>query len=269
MGVLIRAGALDSLGERRQLLWDLAETMDIARRPPMLPLTIPSERLVMPPMTEDEKTLVTFNATGVSGDRHILDLKRDAFDEAGYLRLPKLQRQSVGVKVRIGGIMVDGLRTPPTAKGAGFCRLEQAEGIVDMTFPAALLQDKASRKGLRHAFIVVEGILKLTGKVVSVTATAVYPLQDFRDTNDHRNREQSVVGQGIFNGRESAKLPVRMCESKRNRHTINRGVARTVHSTYLGLGMRAPTPTWGRTSLFLSRTLSGKGHPAAWTTQFS
>jgi hypothetical protein len=158
----------------------------------MLPLVIEDERRVMPPMTADEKTLATFNATGVTVDRNLYDLKRDAFDEAGCLRLAQLHRQPIGMKVRVGGIMADGLRTPPTAKGAGFARVEQTEGIVDVTFPTALLEDKATLKTLRHhAFIVIEGVLKQTGKVLSVTATAVYPLQGFRgnhQSDDEKRR---------------------------------------------------------------------------------
>ncbi len=50
MESLVLAGAFDSLGERRQLLWDLAEAFDIARRPQGLPLHIADERATMRPM---------------------------------------------------------------------------------------------------------------------------------------------------------------------------------------------------------------------------
>jgi hypothetical protein len=152
----------------------------------MLPLTIEGERQVMSPMTADERTIATLATTGVAVGRNPYDLRRDAFDAAGCLRLSKLQRLSPGTKVRIGGIMADGVRSPPTAKGAGFAQVEQPEGMVHVTFPAALLADKATRTALEHGFIVIDGILKRTGKVVSVTATAAYPLAGFRSPLPHR-----------------------------------------------------------------------------------
>lgn len=180
---LILAGALDRFGERRQLLWDLADALDIAQKPPRLSLTIPDEHLAMQPFTTDEKTIATFTETGVTVDTHITELKRDDFDRAGCLRMWQLQRARIGAVVRVGGIMADGLRTPPTAKGAGFMRLERLEGIVDVIVPATVLEDRKYRKALRSGFLVVEGKLQQKGMVVSVVARAVYSLESVRSAS--------------------------------------------------------------------------------------
>ncbi len=45
---LVLAGALDHLGERRQLLWDLAEAYRLAKRPRELPLRSPDEQARLP-----------------------------------------------------------------------------------------------------------------------------------------------------------------------------------------------------------------------------
>jgi DNA polymerase III alpha subunit len=194
---LILAGALDRLGDRRQLLWDLAEALDIAQRPPQLPLTIPGEHVSMQPFTADEQTFTAFTETGVTVDRDITELKRDAFDQAQCLRLWQLQRTPIGATVRIGGIMADEVRTPPTAKGTGFMRLERLEGFVDVIIPAPLLEDRTSRKALRYAFLVIEGTLQQRGAVISVVAHTVCPLDSFRDckrneTNPAHSRVQAL-----------------------------------------------------------------------------
>ncbi len=82
---LILAGAFDSLGERRQLLWDLAEAFDIARRPQALPLHIADEHVAMRPMADNEKLVLTFATTAVTAGMHLAEVRRDAFARAGCL----------------------------------------------------------------------------------------------------------------------------------------------------------------------------------------
>ncbi len=197
---LIRAGALDRFGERRQLLWDLADALDIAHKPPRLPLVIPDEYVAMQPFTPDEKVAATVVETGVTVDIHITELKKDAFDRAGCLRLSQVQRMPIGATVRVGGIMADGLRTPPTAKGSGFLRLERREGFVEVIVPATLVADRKSRKALRSAFIVIEGRLQRTGKLISVVAHAIHPLQGYRNQNVKTDSKRDPISAKVLAG---------------------------------------------------------------------
>jgi hypothetical protein len=83
----VLAGAFDAFGERRQLLWDLAEAFDVARRPaPQLAIDLPDERAALAPMPADLKLMRTFAVTGVTAGPHLVELRRDAFARAGCLR---------------------------------------------------------------------------------------------------------------------------------------------------------------------------------------
>jgi len=172
---LIMAGAFDDFGERRQLLWDLAEAFDIARRPaPQLALEIPDERARMRPMTAEQQLLRTFAATGVTAGMHLAELRRDAFTRAGCTPYRELQKVRSGSLVRAGGLVADGLRRPPTAKGTSFIRLEDADGLVDVIVPPAVYAE--CRQALRSMFLIVDGTLRRNGPVLSVTATTVKSL---------------------------------------------------------------------------------------------
>jgi len=172
---LIMAGAFDDFGERRQLLWDLAEAFDIARRPaPQLALEIPDERAHMRPMTAEQQLLRTFAATGVTAGMHLSELRRDAFTRAGCTPYRELQKVRSGSLVRAGGLVADGLRRPPTAKGTSFIRLEDADGLVDVIVPPAVYAE--CRQALKSMFLIVEGTLRRNGPVLSVTATRVKSL---------------------------------------------------------------------------------------------
>lgn len=148
---LVLAGAFDGLGERRGLLWDLAAAFELVKRPPgrALPFDVPDERPALRPMSTTQKTILTFAATGVTGDLHLVELRRDAFTRAGCLTLPELRRMRPGARVRVGGLVADGLRRPPTAKGTAFIRLEQPDGLIDVIVPAEVYA--ACRPALRFA----------------------------------------------------------------------------------------------------------------------
>lgn len=178
---LIMAGAFDDFGERRQLLWDLAEAFDIARRPaPQLPLEVPGEQARLRPMTAEQRLLRTFAATGVTAGMHLAELRRDAFARAGCASSRDLQKVRSGTLVRAGGLVADGLRRPPTAKGTSFIRLEDADGLVDVIVPPAVYAE--CRQALRSMFLIVEGTLRRNGprsgvgQIVSVTAKTVKSL---------------------------------------------------------------------------------------------
>jgi error-prone DNA polymerase len=173
---LILAGAFDRFGERRQLLWDLAEAFDLARRPAPLPLAVPDERAALAPLSEAQKLMRTFAVTGVTAGMHLVEIRRDAFARAGCLSYRELQQARSGARVRAGGLVADGLRRPPTANGTSFIRLEDAGGLVDVIVPPKVYAE--CRAALRSVFIVVEGTLQKNGPVLSLLARQVYRLPD-------------------------------------------------------------------------------------------
>jgi error-prone DNA polymerase len=172
---LILAGAIDSFGERRQLLWNLAEAFDMVHRPERLPLEIPDEQATFAPMTAEQRLLSTFAATGVTAGMSLSEVRRDAFTKAGCLPLRKLRYVRVGAKVKVGGLIADGIRRPPTAKGVAFARLEDPDGIIDVIIPQEVYLEY--REALRSAFVIVEGVVKSQGVTVSVTARRMEALR--------------------------------------------------------------------------------------------
>ena len=171
---LALAGAFDAFGERRQVLWDLAEAFDVARRPRRLALDSPAEHAAMRPMPDGQKLMTTFAMTGVTGGMHLVEVRRDEFTQAGCIPYRRLLKLRSGARVRVGGLVADGLRRPPTAKGTSFIRLEDPDGIVDVVVPAPLFA--AAHAALRSAFIVVEGRLQKKPGVLTVTAERVRAL---------------------------------------------------------------------------------------------
>jgi len=172
---LILAGAFGSLGERRQVLWDLAEAFDLARRPQGLPLAVPDEHAAMHPMTEAQKLIITFATTGVTAGMHLVEVRRDAFTRAGCWPYHQLLKTRLGSKVKVGGLVADGVRRPPTAKGTAFLRLDSPDGIVDVIIPEELYLK--SHDILRSAFLVVEGVLRQKQPAIAITAKRVEALK--------------------------------------------------------------------------------------------
>jgi error-prone DNA polymerase len=175
---LTLAGAFDPFGERRQLLWDLAEAFQIASRSqePQLWLDIPDERASLRPMTESQRLLRTFAVTGVTAGMHLVEVRRDAFTRAGCKTYRQVLKMRIGAPVRIGGLVADGVRRPPTAKGTAFLRLEEPEGIVDVIMSPEVFA--ASHAALHSAFLIVEGVIQRQGSSISVLARRIYPLAD-------------------------------------------------------------------------------------------
>src|SRR6185295_17703278 len=137
---------------------------DIARRPAaqgVLALDLPDERALMRPMPADQRLMRTFAVTGVTAGAHLTEVRRDAFARAGCLSYRELQKLRSGARVKAGGMVADGLRRPPTAKGTSFIRLEVYAQC---------------RQALRAAFVVVEGTLQRNGIVISVLARKVTAL---------------------------------------------------------------------------------------------
>lgn len=173
---LVLSGACDGLGERRALLWDLAAAFELVKRPPVpaLPFDLPDERPTLRPMSPTQKLTLTFATTGVTGDMHLVELRRDAFTRAGCLTLPELRRMRPGATVRVGGLVADGLRRPPTAKGTAFIRLEQPDGLIDVIVPLEVYA--AYREALRAPFLAIDGVLQRVQPVPSLVAKAVMPV---------------------------------------------------------------------------------------------
>lgn len=167
---LVLAGALDHFGERRQLLWDLAEAYRLAKRPRELSLRSPDERAQLPPMDRTERLVTAYAATGVSLDAHLTELRRDAFTKAGAISITSLAQVKHGQRVKIGGLLV-ALQRPPTAKGFAFLAIEDPTGMVNVILAPDVYAQY--RSALQGAFVLIEGVVQKDHGAINVVAQRI------------------------------------------------------------------------------------------------
>jgi error-prone DNA polymerase len=117
---------------------------------------------------------LTFAATGLTAGPHLVELQRDAFIRAGCLPYRQLWKMRNGAKVRVGGLVADGLRRPPTAKGVGFLRLDTPEGLIDVVVSPEVFG--RCREALHSAFLVIDGTLRKQPTTLTVTAERILTL---------------------------------------------------------------------------------------------
>jgi len=174
---LIRAGALDSLGEaRRRLLWQLKEVASATRRTRTLDLRLPpTDAPDLPPPTELERIGDAYAILSLDARRQVIELFRPALDCLGVLRAGELADARPG-RVRIAGLVVT-RQHPMTARGTVFLALEDETGMVNVT----LWPDnwaRFRRTVRRHALLYVEGRLERESNVVNVIADKVESLSE-------------------------------------------------------------------------------------------
>jgi error-prone DNA polymerase len=167
---LVLAGALDHLGERRQLLWDVAEAFRLARRPPELPLHSPDERALLAPMDAAARLGTAFAYTGVSLGAHLTEVRRDSFTRAGARSIKSLKQLRHGQPVKVGGLIVS-RQHPPTAKGFAFLALEDPDGMVNVVVAPDVYAQ--CREAMHRAFVVVDGVVQHDHGALNVIARKV------------------------------------------------------------------------------------------------
>jgi error-prone DNA polymerase len=138
---LVRGGACDGLGPRRDLLWELGMVMrpqTVERtRGEQQQLPLPLEPTARTPelaaLTRWERMLADYRETGLSVDTHPLTLLRPHLPE-GVLSSAALEEATHGARVAFAGLAVARQR-PSTAKGIVFMLLEDELGHVNLIVP--------------------------------------------------------------------------------------------------------------------------------------
>ena len=167
---LVLSGALDYLGERRQLLWDIAEAYRLAKRPRELPLRSIDEQVSLLPMDQATRLSTAFAMTGTSLEAHLTELRRDVFTKAGATPINELPRLKHGQRVKIGGLIV-ARQHPPTAKGFAFLAVEDPAGMVNVVIsPDVYARDRAALQG---AFVLIDGVLQKDHEAINVAARQI------------------------------------------------------------------------------------------------
>ncbi len=173
---LIRAGAFDAFGPRRELLWELpglrtkrgqlpiSEDVLIAVRPG-------AEEIGDCPcfvMTEREEASAELSTTGLSVKRHPLYFARERLKAMGVVSRRQLDALPDGKRVRVAGVVISRQR-PPTKSGAVviFITAEDETGLLDITVFDRVYQ-QCGKAIFGNAVLIVEGRLQKKGRYGTV-----------------------------------------------------------------------------------------------------
>ncbi|WP_224240838.1 error-prone DNA polymerase [Hyalangium gracile] len=173
---LALAGALASLcGSRRQALWEIQALGPLDEDDLFFGLPMDSTQVELPPMSVAERVEADFETVGLSLEKHPLELLRPALRKLGAVPAEGLKRVTSGRRVAVGGMLITRQR-PPTAKGMCFISLEDETGIANLVVPPDVYE--RCRRDIHGAlFIIGEGVLERTGKVINVKTQRVMALE--------------------------------------------------------------------------------------------
>jgi error-prone DNA polymerase len=126
-------------------------------------------------MTDEERLVADFRATGLTVGPHPMQYRRAEMKKMGIYRACDLAHLPNGRRLRIGGCVITRQR-PGTAKGMMFMSLEDETGIANAIVAPDLLQ---KNRGLliSERFLMIEGILQNQDNVIHIRAEKISPLQ--------------------------------------------------------------------------------------------
>ena len=168
---LIRAGACDAFGERRQLLWQLG---DLDLRPHAFDLVHAEDRVELPLLASVEQTAWEYELMGAAPARQMMVHYRSQLRAAGVLSGWQVKQMPPGRRVRSAGFVVVRQR-PATAKGILFMSLEDESGLLDLVVkPPVYARLRDVLRG--QPLLIVEGVVQRSGRAVSLLVQHAQPL---------------------------------------------------------------------------------------------
>lgn len=170
---LIRAGALDSLGERRDLLWRLGE---LHLPEGGLEMALPASEVELPALALWEQTVWEYELLGYAPGTQVMVHYREELRDAGVLSTWQVKQARAGQRVTMAGMSVVRQR-PGTAKGMVFVSLEDESGLLDLVIrPDVYAKVRTTLRG--HPLLVVTGLVQRAGAATNVLVQTVAPLSD-------------------------------------------------------------------------------------------
>jgi error-prone DNA polymerase len=167
LGVLASAGALETLeGHRHRARWAVAGAEKPTALLPSLARFEPTPMLKAP--TEGQNIVADYQSTGLSLERHPVQLLRHRLDRYHYVRSEQLRELGDGAAIRVAGLVITKQR-PGTASGVIFVTLEDESGYVNLVVWKQLAE--RDRAALLNARLMgVHGKLQIEGQVIHVIA---------------------------------------------------------------------------------------------------
>jgi error-prone DNA polymerase len=171
VGDLIRSGPLDSLGERRMLLWALGE---VEYRDDGLELETPTAAVSLPLLDPVEQTGWEYELLGFSPAGQLLRHYRESLRQAGVVRCADVKECRAGRRLWTAGMAVVRQR-PATAKGVTFLSMEDESALLDVVLKPQVYE---RCRVILHTspLLLVQGIVQRDGRSVSLLGLDVQPL---------------------------------------------------------------------------------------------
>ena len=160
---LIRAGAFDTFGNRRELLWQLGSLDYIENDLDMQTPTIAAD---LPKLDALEQTLWEHELLGYAPDTQLLSHYRDMLRKPNVLSTWQVKQAKSGQRVLVAGMIVIRQR-PQTANGILFISLEDESGLLDLVVKPDVYERLRAVLRREH-LIVASGVVQKEGKAVSV-----------------------------------------------------------------------------------------------------
>ncbi len=169
---LIRAGAFDAFGSRRELLWALGDINDLPDTLALEWSTIPAE---LPPLPAIEQTAWEYELLGLSPEMQVMAHYRSWLRRHRVLSTWQVKHQATpGQRILVGGMVVIRQR-PATAKGIMFISLEDESGLVDLVIkPRVYDRLRAILRG--QSLLICSGIVQQADGVTSCLIHDAQPL---------------------------------------------------------------------------------------------
>jgi error-prone DNA polymerase len=168
---LAAAGALAQLdGHRHLARWAVAgveaptalfDSMDRFEATPMLRRP-----------TEGQDIVADYKSTGLTLERHPMQLLRQHLDTQNYRISAELGKQRTGSRIKVAGLVITKQR-PGTASGVTFVTLEDESGCINLIVWKKIADDQRDVL-LNSRLMGVDGELQIEGKVVHVIARRLH-----------------------------------------------------------------------------------------------
>lgn len=164
---LALTGGLASVARgRREALWEIQALGPLDEDDLFFGVPMDSTEIPLPQMSVAERVSADWSGVGVSLEHHPLGLLRAQLRRQGAVSAAELSKRRSGSPVIVGGLRIC-LQRPPTAKGIAFLSLEDETGIANLVVMPELV-DRYRRELMGSLFLVAEGRLEKSGKVVNV-----------------------------------------------------------------------------------------------------
>ncbi|MBI5049786.1 MAG: DNA polymerase III subunit alpha, partial [Nitrospirae bacterium] len=219
---LIKAGAMDSMGKRAQMMFALNSILDTALRSQrikvsgqgsMFELHQPSESMLpnMEEWKEQELLMMEKEAIGFYITGHPLSRYEEKLKEFSVIPTCELQDMQDKDEVNIGGMLrnIKRIQVKRTGDLMAYYTIEDMYGTVEVTVFSDLYRESASTIA-QDTPLLIRGQINKTDKGLKVIARKIVPIEDaIQNPEEFKNAKcgrKVPMGQRPFSGMRNAKL---------------------------------------------------------------